>query len=127
MMEHNKSFWIHTFKSHFIFRDLFFIFLFYVVGDTVTTYYGLQLGHQEYNSIMLQLLNLQYGIYYIFVIKLIYIVGLYYVFKYLVNQNCLKTRYYLSNVILGFGVFLTVSNLSVIYTGYNLLQHIGLM
>ena len=109
---------------NFFFFDLSLIFLFYVLGDTVTTWIALNLGHIEMNVYMEPILKLDYGILIIFGFKIIY-------FLFLVNvvikNYHFKIMRCVTFLILCFGIFLTISNSLVIITGYNIFQLINLL
>lgn len=109
-------------------KDLFPIFLFYVVGDMVTTYLCLkyELG-QEYNIFVAPILNNDLGFIWLSIIKIVYIILLGGAGYYLINNNYLKTWKILKYYVLLLGISVTVSNSLVIFTGSNLFQHMGLM
>lgn len=59
-------------------KEIILIFIFYVFGDTITTYYGILCGGQESNMIPAMILDLDYGIYVLFVVKLIVVLWIWY-------------------------------------------------
>ena len=113
---------------NFLLFDLTLIFLFYVMGDTITTYYGLKLGHVELNTIPSMIFqHSEYGIYVILILKLFFFVIIYFVMKYLLKHSYTKEFHILGISIITMGVFLTLSNSVVLITGYNVFQLLGLM
>ena len=107
-------------------HTLFLILVFYVFGDIITTYYGIQLGHVEYNPFMNPLISV-WGMKIIVLIKILFFIALIYINKYLASINQIIAAKCLNGIILVMGIFLTMSNTLVIFTGYNIFQHIGLM
>ncbi len=103
--------------------DIRFIILFYVIGDWVSTVYALPFG-AEYNSVPAMILS-NYGIYHLLLIKIGYILLLFYM------APMLKVGKYrwatFKHVIELIGILVTVNNLMVIFNGNSLLQAIGLV
>jgi len=98
------------------------------MGDTITTYFGLQGGHKELNSIpSIIFQHSEYGIYIILGLKLFFFVVICFVMKYLLGHSYTREFHFLGVSIIAMGVFLTVSNSLVLLTGYNILQHLGIM
>lgn len=105
---------------------LFFILIFYVLGDTITTYYGLKLGHVEYNPFMNPIISV-FGIEVIIFLKILFFIVLVRVTQHFIKINQKFAANCLNGTILIMGIFLTTSNTLVIFTGLNLFQHLGLM
>ena len=105
---------------------LFFVLIFYVLGDTITTHYGLQQGHVEYNPFMNPIISI-FGIEAIIFLKILFFIGLIKVTQHFISINQKIAANCLNGIILIMGIFLTASNTLVIFTGLNLFQHIGLM
>ena len=112
---------------HFLW-DIRLVMIFYVLGDWITTVYAMEYGY-EGNFFLSRVISM-YGIHSILVLKLLFLVVLFW--------------YYLSVVRLGskwaftmwdaskdsiavLGIFLTVSNLFVIYFGNSLFQMLGVI
>jgi hypothetical protein len=103
--------------------DIRFIIFFYVIGDWASTVYALPFG-KEYNSVPAMILN-NYGIYHLLLIKIGFIVLLFYM------APILKVGKYkwamLKHIIEFLGILVTINNLMVIFYGNSLLQAIGLV
>ena len=108
----------------FFFFDLSLIFLFYVLGDTVTTWLALQLGHIEMNEYMAPILEIDYGIFIVLGFKILFFIWLLLMVIKLKEYAIMR---YTTFSILCFGIFLTVSNSLVIITGYNIFQLMNLL
>ena len=96
-------------------KDIFFMFLFYVVGDTISTHYAIQSGGYEYSIVPAMILNFEYGIYLLFIVKSLFILWTWYC------RGKLITNYNLAwNIIkitvIGYGIITTVSNTCLIFT-----------
>lgn len=108
-------------------KDIFFMFLFYVIGDTTTTYYGIKCGGYESNSFPAMILNMDYGIYLLFIVKSLFILWVWYN-----GFKLIKGKYHfawniIKNTVVGIGIIATISNTYLIFTGQNIFQHAGLM
>ena len=106
------------------FLDLVLIFIFYVLGDTITTWIALNLGHIEMNGLMSPILNSEYGIFIILGLKIMFFIM---VLMIVIKYNNFKLIRYTTFFIMCFGIFLTISNSLVIITGFNIFQLIGVM
>lgn len=103
-----------------------FIIIFYIFGDWITTKYGLQYA-EEGNSILASLIE-SYGIYSLLIVKLLFMVLLFWSYHLLKGSNSGWTQYIweASKDAIGiFGVLLTISNLLVIYNHTGLFNFIG--
>lgn len=107
-------------------RDLLLIFIFYVIGDVVSTYYALPNGY-ETSIVVITILNTKYSFLLLITFKILFLVYLRYVGEYLINNNYENVWKILANSIVLFGIILTINNTCVIYTGLNLFQHIGII
>ena len=125
--------WVEkTYKYYVI--DFILIFLFYVFGDTFTTWIMLFLGHNELNLVVLKILDLNYGIIIYFGLKLIlffYIIIYYYYLLKIINiSSCdiiIKKYLFLfmrcgSFFILMSGIILTTNNIVIILSRHNIFQ-----
>jgi len=108
------------------FRDMINIFVFYVLGDTITTHFALPYGY-EVNSIPAMLLSTELGIYSILILKMMFFVWVWHMGKHFIKNKNLFAWNISKNFIILTGITLSVSNTFVIFTGLNLFQHIGLM
>ena len=107
---------------NFYFFDLTLIFLFYVLGDTITTYLGLKMGYLEAGKIPAIILNnSEYGIIIIFIIKLFVLILLCIVIKYWIKKEQFKIITILNVTIICYGIYLTVANTLLIVSGHNIL------
>ena len=107
-------------------KDIFFMFLFYVVGDTISTHYAIQSGGYESSTIPALIINFEYGIYLLFIVKSLFILWTWYcrgklITNYNFAWNIIKIT------VIGYGITTTVSNTCSIFTGQNMFQHMGLM
>lgn len=59
-------------------KEIILIFIFYVLGDTITTHYGILSGGQEMNFVPAMILDINYGIFVLFGIKLIVMLWIWY-------------------------------------------------
>ena len=108
-------------------KDIFLMFLLYVVGDTTTTYYGIKCGGYESNSFPAMILNTDHGIYLLFIVKSLFILLVWYY-----GSKLIKGKYHFAwNIIkitvVGMGIIATISNTCLIFTGQNMFQYVGLM
>lgn len=110
-----------------LYKDFFLMFLFYVVGDTITTYYGIKCGGYESNSFPAMILNMDYGIYLLFIVKIIFILWVWYYGTKLINGKHHLAWNTIKTTVIGIGIIATVSNTCLIFTGLNVFQHVGLM
>lgn len=102
------------------------MFLFYVVGDTTTTFYAIQSGGYESSTMPSMILNFEYGIYLLIIVKSLFILWTWYC------RAKLSTDYnsawnIIKITVIGYGITTTVSNTCLILTGLNMFQHVGLM
>lgn len=111
--------WRHPFfKSGF-----FSIILFYVIGDLVTTYYGLAVGYES-NPLMAPLLY-NYGFQALIMVKIVFLIGLVFVYE-KIKLNVVGWKF-TKNAVISLGVFLTASNACAIVFGYDLITVFGLI
>lgn len=103
--------------------DIRFIILFYVIGDWASTVYALSFG-VEYNKVPAMILE-HYGIYYLLLPKIAIIMILFYIAP--MMKLVKHTWPILKHAIEFIGVMVTVNNLMVIFTGYSLVQAIGMV
>ena len=108
-------------------KDIFFMFLFYVVGDTISTHYAIQSGGYESSTIPALIINFEYGIYLLFIVKSLFILWVWYYGSKIVNGKYHFAWNIIKITVVGIGVIATVSNTCLIFTGQNMFQHIGLM
>lgn len=107
-------------------KDIFFMFLFYVVGDTTTTYYAIQSGGYESSTVPAWILNFENGIYLLFIVKLLFILWAWYCrTKLITNYNFAWNI--IKITVIGYGIITTISNTCLIFTGQNVFQRVGLM
>ena len=107
-------------------KDIFFMFLFYVVGDTISTHYAIQSGGYESSTIPAIILNLEYGIYLLFIVKSLFILWTWYCrAKLIINYNFAWNI--IKITVIGYGITTTVCNTCLIFTGHDMFQHMGLM
>jgi hypothetical protein len=100
-----------------------FIILFYVIGDWASTVYALPQG-TEYNPVPAMILE-NYGIYHLLLVKLGFILMLFYAAP-LIKTSV--SRWIFTKRIIEFvGIFVTINNLMVIWSGISLIQAIGLI
>ena len=100
-----------------------FIILFYVIGDWASTAYALPFG-TEYNPVPAMILE-NYGIYHLLLIKVGFILLLFYATP-LIKVS--KVRWDLTkHIIESIGIFVTINNLMVIWSGNSLIQALGLV
>ena len=100
--------------------DILLMFLFYVVGDTISTHYAIQSGGSESSTIPAVILSFEYGIYLLFIVKSLFILWVWYcrtklITNYKFAWNIIKIT------VIGYGIITTVSNTYLIVTGDNLL------
>lgn len=112
-----------NFNQTFFKSGFFSIILFYVIGDLVTTYYGLAVGYES-NPLMAPLLY-SYGFQALIVAKIIFLIGLVFVYE-KIKLNVIGWKF-TKNAVVSLGVFLTVSNTCVIVYGYDLITIFGLI
>jgi hypothetical protein len=94
-----------------------------VIGDLVTTYYGLAVGYES-NPLMAPLLY-NYGFYTLIMAKIIFLAWLVIVYE-KIKLNTVGWNF-TKNAVVSLGVFLTVSNTCVIVYGYDLITIFGLI
>jgi len=103
--------------------DIRFIILFYVIGDWASTFYALPFG-TEYNPVPAMILE-KYGIYHLLLIKIAFIVLLFYVAPVIKTS---KGRWTLTkHIIESVGIFVTANNLMVVWYGISLVETLGLV
>ncbi|NPE27250.1 hypothetical protein HNV12_04580 [Methanococcoides sp. SA1] len=103
--------------------EIRFIFLFYIVGDGITTMVALGYGQEA--NFFLEGIMLDYGIYTIFLLKFLYIAIIFYNYKILVRLNHVSMPYIWKSLkysIGTLGLVLTVNNLMVIYLNWSFVQ-----
>lgn len=102
------------------------MFLFYVVGDTISTHYAIQSGGYESSTIPALIINFEYGIYLLFIVKSLFILWTWYCrAKLITNYNFAWNIIRIT--VMGYGITTTVSNTCLILTGLNLFQYVGLI
>ncbi|MFZ2499101.1 MAG: hypothetical protein ACP5N0_10630 [Methanosarcina sp.] len=100
-----------------------FIILFYVIGDWASTVYALPFA-TEYNPVPALILE-NYGIYHLLLIKVAFILLLFYATPVI---QVSKGRWDLTKrIIESIGIFVTINNLMVIWSGNSLIQALGLV
>ena len=110
--------------NHPFFKSGFFsIILFYVIGDLVTTYYGLAVGYES-NPLMAPLLC-SYGFQALIMVKIVFLIGLVFVYE-KIKLNVTGWKF-TKNAVISLGVFLTASNACAIVFGYDLITVFGLI
>lgn len=103
--------------------DIRFIILFYVIGDWASTLYALPFG-TEYNPVPAMILE-KYGIYHLLLIKIAFILLLFYVAPVIKTS---KGRWTLTkHIIESVGILVTVNNLMVVWYGVSLVETLGLV
>jgi hypothetical protein len=103
--------------------DIRFIILFYVIGDWASTFYALPFG-TEYNPVPAMILE-NYGIYHLLLIKVAFILLLFYVAPII---KVSKGRWTLTKrIIESVGILVTVNNLMVVWYGSSLIESLGLV
>ncbi|AAM07030.1 TPA: hypothetical protein HA338_06970 [Methanosarcina acetivorans] len=110
-----------SFRSYLY--DIRFIILFYVIGDWASTFYALPFG-TEYNPVPAMILE-KYGIYHLLLIKIAFILLLFYVAPAIKTS---KERWTLTkHVIESVGILVTANNLMVVWYGISLVETLGLV
>lgn len=109
--------------SEYLKNGFFEIVLFYVIGDLVTTYYGLSVGFES-NPLMAPLLY-NYGFYTLIMVKIIFLIGLVFVYE-KIKLNTVGWKF-TKNAVVSLGVFLTVSNTCAVIFGHDLITVFGLV
>lgn len=112
------------------------LFLFYVIGDFITTVLIYELPYIRESNHMVDYIYTNYTMFGFLIIKLIMFFGIVYLlkyiygFKYIYNNKTYDFRLFalVPYAILLFGsIFITLSNISLVLFGVSLFQHIGLM
>lgn len=98
-----------------VFGDLYWVFLFYVIGDVVTTYCILPYGI-EGNPIMSWVIATT-GFTGLIVVKIIFMIMMYYTSGYMISRGYLNIWKLLVKIIIVLGIILTVNNIAVYLTG----------
>ena len=102
------------------------MFLFYVVGDTISTHYAIQSGGYESSIVPALILYFENGIYLLFIVKSLFILWTWYCrAKLIANYNFAWNI--IKITVIGYGITTTVSNTCLIFTGENVFQYVGLM
>lgn len=95
----------------------------FVIGDIVTTIYGIQAGATEANSFVATLLETKYGIFIWFILKLSAIGLICYLKTKLKNYRFYNFTWKIIQIeVLGIGLFFTVNNSLVIFTEYDIIK-----
>ena len=126
--------------SHNIFFfDFTLIFLFFIIGDTITTHYIFELGYTELNPLINTLYYLNNGLYIIILLKILLLISLIISYHYLVkhinkkieSNNLINTLFLIMKsgtfFILCSGIVLTLNNMVIIIYGHSISQIIGLI
>ncbi|MCD4703104.1 MAG: hypothetical protein K8R64_02175 [Methanosarcinaceae archaeon] len=107
--------------------EIRYIIIFYIVGDSITTIYALAYGY-EANFFLAEII-FKYGIYSVFLLKLLFIALIFYNYKKLIDLDHSMApllwkgvKYSISTL----GIFLTVNNLLIVYLNWSLLRIIGI-
>lgn len=99
-------------------KDIVLMFLFYVVGDTISTHYAIQSGGYESSTIPAVILSLEYGIYFLFIVKSLFILWVWYCRTKLITNY--KFAWDIIKItVIGYGIITTISNTFLILTGFN--------
>lgn len=103
--------------------DLFLIFLFYIIGDIISTHYALHTGY-EGNTYVNLLLNSNFGITALITAKILFFMLVIYTKYYILKYNYPRIWKTLAIFLILFGIILTVNNICVIYFGLSPFQHL---
>ncbi|SES96136.1 hypothetical protein SAMN04488587_1733 [Methanococcoides vulcani] len=107
--------------------DIRYILLFYVLGDFITTVQALSIGVEENG--FLALVIAEFGVWAFFVLKLAFVLVVYWFYKDLMSSSDSKVSEMwpmVKGVITFVGVFLVVNNLMVIWGNFGILQLLGI-
>jgi hypothetical protein len=102
-----------------------FVILLYVIGDWLTTAIALPVG-MEYNSVPAAILG-RTGIGGLLVVKLIFMVALYWAYITWTTDDKIKRWKYVKHFIEFVGIFAIINNLMVVTMGSSLIQIMGLI
>ena len=106
-------------KTYNIFNDLAWIALICGIGDIITTYIALPYG-SEGNPIISGILKVS-GFTGLIVIKIIYIIFLYYIANTMINTGYLKFWHFTARVIVIMGLAIIVNNMIIYLTGIGMI------
>lgn len=102
-------------------HEVRFIIIFYIIGDWASTWYALPYG-EEANPIPAWILE-QYGIFYLLVLKVVLILGLFLIYP-LIKAFPVKwvfTKHFVELM----GFMATINNIMVVWYGNSLIQAVG--
>ena len=115
---------IHEENTFFI--HLLAVFLFYILGDIITTHYAITNGlGTEYNLLASTLLNMTHGFVWLFIVKILFLIFLSFVSYYLLLKNYKKTYTILMYYVILLGIATIISNTCVILTGETIIQYLN--
>jgi len=96
-------------KFYNVFNKIIWIFLIYVVGDVVTTYLALPYG-SEGNPLISWVLTIT-GFTGLIILKIVYVVFIYYTAEYLISRGYLKLWNFTANTIIIMGIIIMINNI----------------
>ncbi len=108
-------------------RDIKYVFLFYVLGDIITTYHALDQGVEE--NPFLAVLMSEFGIWPMLIMKCLFIVIVYWYYCTIMGTgSAWKNHIWIASRSTAglLGLFLVVNNLLVIFSKCSLVQFLGL-
>lgn len=121
--KHNISFINKLFNMNF-YRDIFIIFVLFVIGDIFTTWINISSGTGiESNNLFVDLVNGGiYGILLFFMIKVIFFVFMILSMKVTINLDLPKSYFIIRNTILIVSSVIIISNLLVYFVGISIFE-----
>lgn len=108
--------------SEYFKNGFFDIILFYVIGDLITTYYALQVGHES-NPFLAPMLYAM-GFYTLIAAKALFLVVLITIYEIGLKHH-VYAWFFTKHYVITIGMFLTFSNTFVIVFGYDLITVFG--
>jgi len=106
----------------FFLHDIRYIILFYVFGDFLTTRHALEYGFEE--NIFLRSVMAEYGVWSFLILKLVFLIIVYYNYKLLRQESGGWRRLWeiSKKFIISVGIFLVFNNLMVIFLECSFLE-----
>ncbi len=106
----------------FFLHDIRYIILFYVFGDFLTTRHALAYGFEE--NIFLRAVMTEYGVWSFLILKLVFLIIVYYNYKLLRQESAGWRRLWeiSKKFIISVGIFLVFNNLMVIFLECSFLE-----
>ena len=104
------------------FYEMKWIILFFIIGDTITTYFMITLGYgQEGNPFVANLLN-KYGFISLIALKFYCLLFIYFTYPIIdANKNLWK---FTKNFVTFIGIFACTNNISLIYLRKSIIEYI---